>query len=146
MIYCDLGDAPIDLNVVRNYLTNSGHGAEILFLGNIRDFNQGRRVKAVAYEAFIPLAKKTFYEICEEAQKRWGSSLCAVVTHRVGKLQVGEASVVIGVSLPHRGEAYQASRYIIDELKHRAPIWKKEYYEDGESEWLQGHALCQSHS
>jgi molybdopterin synthase catalytic subunit len=124
---------------------DSGHGAEqgaqVLFLGKVRATNAGKRVLAVSYDAFGPLAERTLGEICREAEAKC-PGLTARVWHRIGRLEVGEISVAIVVSSPHRREAYEASRSMIDEIKHRAPIWKKEHYEDGETEWLQGHALC----
>ncbi len=117
-------------------------GAQLLFTGVVREWNLGRRVTAVAYDAFEPLAMQVLKEICEEAQAKWGDSLHFCVQHRTGKLKVGEVSVVIAVGSKHRDEAYQASRYVIEELKERVPIWKKEYYEGGETGWLKGHALC----
>jgi molybdopterin synthase catalytic subunit len=122
---------------------NAGHGAEILFLGVVRDINMGKTVTAVAYDAFGPLAEKTLTEIASEAKIKWGQDLQVVIHHRTGTLKVGEASLAIAVSSRHRDESYQASRYIIEEIKERAPIWKKEFYLDGETEWLKGHALCQ---
>ena len=121
---------------------SQAHGAQILFFGVVRKVNMGRQVVAVAYDAFPPLAEATLTEICEEARTRWGQDLCFRLTHRTGTLQVGEISLAISVSSKHRDESYQASRYVIEELKNRAPVWKKEFYEDGESEWLKGHALC----
>jgi molybdopterin synthase catalytic subunit len=108
----------------------------------VRNTNHGRQVQAVSYDAHPALAETCFREICQEASGRWGETLQVALIHRVGRLEVGEISVSIAIGLPHRDEAYQASRYVIEELKKRAPIWKKEHYIDGESEWLQGHALC----
>ena len=130
------------LSVLKSSESSSGHGAEILFLGVVRDINLGRAVVAVAYDAFAPLAEKTLAEIADEARAKYTSELQAVIYHRTGKLKVGEVSLAIAVSSRHRDEAYEASRFIIEEIKERAPIWKKEFYTDGESEWLKGHALC----
>ena len=120
----------------------SDHGAHSQFMGVVRDHNHGKKVLKVEYDAFIPLAEKELKDICHEAEKKWGP-LNVYVHHRLGELFVGDASVIISVSSPHRNEAFEASRYVIEELKKRVPIWKKETYEDGESEWLKGHALCQ---
>jgi molybdopterin synthase catalytic subunit len=133
---------PIDASLVQSLLSDPRHGAQLLFHGVVRNSNQGRQVQAVSYDAYRPLAEACFQEICREASVRFGETLQVALIHRVGRLEVGEISVSIAVGLPHRDEAYQASRYIIEELKKRAPIWKKEHYVDGESEWLQGHALC----
>lgn len=118
------------------------HGAEVIFSGRVRDHNLGKKVVAVSYDVFEPLAKKALQDLCIQAAKKWGPRIKIAVVHRVGRLLVGEASVVIAVSSPHRDEAYQASRFIIEQIKHEVPIWKKEHYEDGDTEWLKGHALC----
>ena len=119
-----------------------GHGGQNIFFGAVREVNHGKKVVAVSYDAFEPLAEKILAEIAAEAKSKWGSDLCILVWHRTGTLSVGQLSVAIGVSSKHRDEAYLASRYVIEEIKTRAPIWKKEHYEDGETEWLKGHALC----
>jgi molybdopterin synthase catalytic subunit len=108
----------------------------------VRNENQGRKVKALSYDSFVPLAEETLKQIARESQQRWGLDLNISVLHRVGKLDLNERAVVLAISSRHRAEAYKASQYIISELKKRAPIWKKEHYFDGDSEWLQGHALC----
>jgi len=123
-------------------IPHGSHGAENVFLGYVRDINLGKRVTAVAYDAFAPLAVKVFISICEEARLKWGEDLRIFVGHRTGHLQVGEISIGIAVSSRHRDESYLASRYVLEEIKTRAPIWKKEYYENGETDWVRGHALC----
>jgi len=136
----------IDVPDVLKKATDRGWGAEILFLGHVRDINHGKTVVGVSYDAFVPHAEKTLREICVEAAEKFGESLGyelgMIVHHRLGRLAVGEASVAITVGSRHRETAYEASRYIIEELKERAAIWKKEHYSDGDSEWLKGHALC----
>lgn len=117
-------------------------GAQVLFLGAVRDINHGKKVVAVSYDAFEPLAEKVLRTIAEEAQQRWGEELSMIVFHRTGRLTVGEVSVLVAVHSRHRDAAYLASRYMIEELKQRVPIWKKEFYVTGETEWLKGHALC----
>lgn len=135
-------DEPIDAAKVAAELADREMGAQVLFTGVVRATNHGKRVVAVSYDAFSPLAETTLAKICEEARTASGSPMIVIVVHRRGKLAVGEASVVIGVSSPHRAEAYEASRYVIEEIKVRVPIWKKEHYENGETDWLRGHALC----
>lgn len=119
-----------------------GHGGQNFFLGRVRAQNHGKNVVAVSYDAFEPLACRVFQTLILEARAKWGQGIVAQIMHRVGRLEVGEVSVWIGVSAPHRDEAYQASRYLIEQIKLRAPVWKKEHYENGETEWLKGHALC----
>ena len=110
-------------------------GAVLLFLGIVRNHNEGRTVDHLDYHAYAPMAEATLREIVAEAQQRWEIGDVAVA-HRTGTLAVGEASVAIAVAAPHRAAAYDASRYIIEELKQRVPIWKKEGYRNGDREWL----------
>lgn len=117
------------------------HGSECIFTGYVREENEGKRVKAIEYSAHPVLAEKAMQAICSEASRNWGKELEIKLIHRVGRLELGEISVYISVRAPHRKEAFAASRYIIDELKKRVSIWKKEYYENGESEWLEGFQL-----
>ncbi len=137
---------PIVHDEVSRELAGPEHGAQLVFWGVVREQNEGRRVLSVTYDAHAPLAEKTFREIAEEACARWGEDLRVVVLHRTGRLEIGEASVVIGVASAHRDEAYQASRYLIEQLKVRSPIWKQEHYLDGDSEWLAGHVLSRRSS
>lgn len=112
-------------------------GAVLLFVGVVRDHNDGRGVSGVGYEAYEEMAEKVLLEIATEASVALGSDRVAVV-HRVGELAVGEASVAIAVSSPHRAEAYDASRYVIEEIKKRVPVWKQERYVDGSVDWVAG--------
>ena len=112
-------------------------GAALLFLGVVRNHNEGQEVDHLEYDAYVEMAASTLEAIVGEALDRWDTGEIRVV-HRVGRLEIGEASVAIAVASPHRDAAYSASRYIIEELKKRAPIWKKEGYVAGESAWLGG--------
>ena len=114
-------------------------GACLLFLGVVRDHNQGRVVTGLDYEVYHGMAEKTLAAIAAEASHRFGTDRITVL-HRVGELGVGDVSTAIAVATPHRGEAYEASRYIIEELKHRLPIWKRERYLEGDSDWIGGGA------
>lgn len=136
-----LMDEPLSIDAALPTLSRDDVGAHIVFFGVVRNLNEGRRVLAVTYDAHRPLAEKTFREIAEEACTRWGSDLGIFVAHRTGRLSVGEVSVLIGVASPHRDEAYEASRYVIEQLKVRSPVWKQEHYADGDSTWLKGHSL-----
>lgn len=142
-IFCKITEACIKAQDVIEAVQTTEHGAQNFFLGVVRKFNHGKEVKAVHYDAAISLAENELYKIAAEAQENWGKELVVCIFHRVGKLNVNECSVAIGVSAPHRDESYQASRYIIEQIKKRVPIWKKEIYTNGETEWLKGHALCQ---
>jgi len=148
-IVVEVIDQEIDLEVfgkkIESRMDWLGCGADIFFVGRVRDFNHGKKVVGVSYDAFKPLAEKTFHEICQEAALEWGPLMSLTLLHRVGRLEVGDASVYISVTTPHRDEAFEACRYVIEQLKIRAPIWKKEHYDTGDSEWLKGHELCRHH-
>jgi molybdopterin synthase catalytic subunit len=136
-----IANDPISAESVAQALCRPDSGAQLVFCGVVRNRNEGRPVVAVTYDAHLPLAEKTFLEIGTEACAHWGAGLSVAVVHRVGRLSVGEVSVVIGVASPHRDVAYEASRYVIEQVKVRSPVWKQEHYADGDSEWLKGHSL-----
>jgi molybdopterin synthase catalytic subunit len=112
-------------------------GAALLFWGVVRNENDGRAVDQLEYHAYGAMAEKEMLRIAQEAVERFGTGDIRVV-HRVGRLEIGEASVAIVVAAPHRGEAYEASRYVIEELKRRVPVWKREGYLEGDREWVPG--------
>lgn len=112
-------------------------GAALLFWGVVRNENDGRGVSSLEYSAYAEMAQREMLRIADEARARFGTGSIHVV-HRTGLLQVGEASVAISVASPHRAEAYEASRYVIEELKRRVPVWKREGYVDGDREWVPG--------
>jgi len=141
-IHVDTKDEQLSTEAALAHCSAPGHGAADLFIGRVRDLNQGRDVRAVSYDLHPVLCKHVFREICQEARVEWGESLHFWLEHRQGRLAVGDASVVVAVSSPHRDESFKACRYLVEQMKHRAPIWKQEHYVDGDSEWVQGHALC----
>lgn len=112
-------------------------GALVIFYGTVRNENEGRPVEGMTYEAHIALAEKALSQIEIEVVERFGVRRCRI-QHRIGTLALGEASVLIVVRSGHRADAYAASRYAIDEVKQRAPIWKEEHYVDGNSRYLDG--------
>ena len=134
---CLVTTDPIDPSALLADCTSDGAGATILFIGTVRDQNEGRDVGHLDYQAYPPMAEATLGEIVAEARDKWETGEISVV-HRYGRLEIGEVSVAIAVAAPHRGDAYAASRYIIEELKKRVPIWKREGYLTGESAWLRG--------
>ena len=138
-IICQLTDRPIEAGALLAACTTVHDGAALLFVGTVRHSNEGREVGHLEYSAFAPMAERVMREIAEEAAERWETGDIAVV-HRVGRLELGETSVAIAVASPHRDAAYQASRYVIEELKRRVPVWKKEGYLDGKQEWLRGNS------
>lgn len=111
-------------------------GGVVTFEGRVRDHNEGKEVLLLEYEAFPELAEKEGLRILEEAAHRWGVARI-LARHRVGRLEIGETAVWVGVAAGHRAEAFAACRYVIDELKTRVPIWKKEHYQDGVTDWIQ---------
>jgi molybdopterin synthase catalytic subunit len=123
----------LDEAMLRRAVTWSGAGAVLVFHGITRDHFQGRTVTRLSYEAYPGMAEAQMQSIVEEAQRRWPGVRVAI-GHRLGVVPVSEASVMIAVSSPHRGDCYEASRFAIDALKARVPIWKKEHYADG-SAW-----------
>jgi molybdopterin synthase catalytic subunit len=112
-------------------------GAVLLFLGVVRNHNRGRAVEGLTYEAYREMAENVLESLVSEAEDRYGTDRI-VLLHRIGELSVGEVSTAIAVATPHREEAYAASRYLIEELKERLPVWKEERYRDGGSEWVGG--------
>lgn len=117
-------------------IVRTGDGGVVTFFGTVReDADDGRRVAALWYEAHENMAIREFETIEAEARERFGDVRIAIV-HRIGELRVGEISVAVLAAAPHRAAAFDACRYAIDELKRRAPIWKKEQYADGASEWI----------
>lgn len=110
-------------------------GAVLLFLGVVRDHNLGRAVSGLEYDVYQGMAEKVLAEIAGEASEEFGTDRI-VAAHRIGHLRVGEVSTAIAVATPHREEAYAASRYIIEELKRRLPVWKKEHYSEGDTDWV----------
>ncbi len=128
---------PLDPAAILEMVGAPEDGAALLFLGIVRDHNDGRRVAGVRYDAYVGMAEAVLAEIAAEAAARLGTDR-VVVAHRIGELRVGEVSVAIAVSSPHRAEAYEASRYVIEEIKKRLPVWKEEQYVEGGARWLEG--------
>lgn len=118
-----------------------GAGAVVLFSGETRDSSHERSVRYLEYEAHESMANKMIAAILEEARSKW-SLKTALACHRTGRVAVGETAVVVITASAHRREAYAANRYIIDRIKHEAPIWKREHFADGSSEWG-GNCDCQ---
>ena len=129
---------PIDLLALQAVAARDG--ALCLFAGVVRDENAGRRVTHLEYEAYEEMALGVLSEIEDEARRRWPVTEVRIV-HRLGRLEIGEASVAVAVASPHRAEAFAACRYAIDTLKGKAPIWKKEFFEGG-AMWVEGPGQC----
>ena len=130
-----LSDAAIDAGPLREALLAHGAGAYASFEGWVRDHNEGRRVRGLAYEAYAALAEAEGQRVLAEACERF-AILDAACVHRVGELGLGELAVWVGVSAGHRDAAFAACRFVIDEIKARVPVWKHERYADGDAGWL----------
>jgi molybdopterin synthase catalytic subunit len=127
---------PLDIGAIGALVSAPDCGAVTTFVGLVRDHNVGRRVLWLEYEAHERLALKTFAQIDEEARDRW-PSLRLAIHHRIGRVDIGEASVAIAAASAHRADAFGGSRYAIERLKQIAPIWKHEHFEGGDA-WIEG--------
>jgi len=137
MIRTSVGPEPIDPTEVLASIGSDEDGAAILFLGVVRNHADGRQVTGMHYDAYLEMAGPVLDEIAAEAAERLGTDRLSVV-HRTGELAIGEVSVAIAVSSPHRAESFEASRYVIEEIKKRLPVWKKEHYVGGDAAWVEG--------
>ncbi|MEA2761389.1 MAG: molybdopterin synthase catalytic subunit [Gemmatimonadaceae bacterium] len=125
----------IDPASLLNEVSSPQYGAISLFVGTVRDVNEGRGVSAIEYSAYQSMATAELERILDEADARFGVS-ALVVEHRIGLLGLGDISVAIAAAHPHRAPALDCTRYVIEEIKKRVPIWKKEHYADGTREWV----------
>ncbi len=130
-----ISEATLDTAALRRALEARGAGAVVCFEGRVRDHNDGRAVHGLSYQAYVDLAEAEGRRIVDEARARFAVERIVCV-HRVGDLALGEVAVWAGASAGHRAAAFDACRYLIDEVKARVPIWKREHYAEGESEWL----------
>lgn len=126
---------PIDYSALTEQVRTPSCGGVVLFLGTVRELTQGRRTLALDYEAYPAMAEKKLAEIEAETRKRWPVGELALV-HRLGHLELGDVSVAVAVSCPHRHQAFDAARFAIDRIKEIVPIWKKENWADGTTEWV----------
>ena len=130
-----LTEKPIDYHAVTESVRTHRAGAVVLFLGTVREFTEDQQTTALDYDAYPDMAIAKMEELVSEAGERW-PILNATIEHRVGHLELGEVCVAVAVSSPHRKDAFHAGQFLIDELKVRVPIWKKENWIDGQSEWV----------
>jgi molybdopterin synthase catalytic subunit len=126
---------PIDYAALTESVRSTDSGAVVLFMGTVREMTEGRRTSALDYDAYTPMAEAKLNELETQARARWPIDKVAIV-HRMGRLELGEVSVAVAVSCPHRHQAFEAARFLIDELKVTVPIWKKENWSDGTTEWV----------
>lgn len=132
--YAHISPTPIDIGLLLSLAHHPKSGGVVIFCGDVRIENSGKQVAFLDYEAHVPLASKMVDAILKEATAKWSLNV-AIAQHRIGKVEVGETAVVVITCAPHRKEAYLANQFIIDKIKHEAPIWKCEYFVDGTKEW-----------
>jgi molybdopterin synthase catalytic subunit len=127
----------LDIATVVNHVRSDKNGGLVTFSGDVRDNDGGKTVTAIDYHCYQALAVKELQQIVITAEKTWPGTICAAI-HRVGSVKVGESSVIIAVSAPHRAEAFDTCRWIIDTIKVSLPIWKREEFEGAKAEWIEG--------
>ena len=125
---------PIDYHAITESVRHNSSGAVVSFLGTVREFTRGVQTQFLEYEAYEDMAIASLRELDQEVRQRFPVIDVAIV-HRTGRLELGDVSVAIAVSTPHRAQAFEAAQWLIDTLKERVPIWKKEHYSDGREEW-----------
>lgn len=134
-ILVEITEQPLDPAVLVSFAEAPEMGAVVTFSGNVRNHNRGRTVEYLEYDAYRPMAEKQLRAIAQEAVDRWNCRIA--IQHRVGRLEIGDPSVIVVAACAHRGDAFEACRYAIDTLKERVPIWKREVWEGGEA-WIEG--------
>lgn len=127
-------ETPLDAGELQALVMETGHGAVVMFHGVVRDHHEGHAVTSLEYSAYLPMAEAALEDIIHEAQQRW--QVHVEVRHRIGRLAVGDTSVLVAAAGAHREEAFMACRHVIDEVKARVPIWKRELYVDGREVWV----------
>ena len=128
--------APLSLDEVYALADNPANGAVVVMSGMVRDNTDGKPVVALEYQAYEPMAIEIFKQIAAQIRQTWPDVTRVAIHHRTGKLTIGEISVLVAVGCPHRSEAFAACKFAIDTLKHNAPIWKKEWWQDGSTSWV----------
>lgn len=144
---CEVRDrsvAALDPAAALEFVSDPGFGGIAMFVGRVRDLNEGRVVTGVSYDLFDTLALTVFERAVQDAATEFGPNLRMVVAHAKGRLAVGDFAVVVAAGTPHRDEAFRACRAVIEAVKHAAPIWKQEHYRDGDSVWSEGCSLCEA--
>ena len=138
----DIKKEKIKISSAESFIASSKFGASIFFTGTVRDINENKKVTSMTYDSHDELVIKSFEEIYKEADEKLSIKDKAVfIEHIKGHVGLGEISIIIAVACKHRDQAFELSRYIIEEIKKRSPIWKKEHYENEDSEWLKGNPI-----
>lgn len=133
-VNCEITREPIKIEEIYQKVVRREAGAVTTFIGTVRELTNGKKTLYLEYEAYETMAVKKMEQIVTEMKKRW-PDVEAAISHRIGRLEISDIAIAIAVSSPHRPEAYEANRYAIERIKEMVPIWKKEYWEDGE-EWI----------
>ncbi len=144
-IHTSISTEHLSLDRAYEFVMDDAHGAVDMFVGVVRNHHEGKAVQGMTYDVHEELAVNVFQDMCREAQNRW-PDIKIYLSHYKGELAIGGVSVIIAVSASHRAETFDGCRYLIEELKKRSPIWKKEHYSEGLSEWLPGHSLSEATS
>ena len=131
----------ISAEKAKKFILSEKNGAESIFVGRVRNENNEKKVIGVTYDAHDQAVIKSFQSICNEAKNKFDKNASIFLEHAKGYVLVGEISILIAVGSGHRDEAFKICRYILEEIKHKSPIWKKEHYVEGKEEWLPGHSL-----
>ncbi len=138
----DIKKQKIDLEKANEFISSSKFGASIVFTGTVRELNENKKVTGITYDSHDAMVIKSFEEIYNELdQKLKIKDKTVFIEHAKGYVGLGEISIIIAVATPHRAEAYIVSRYVIEEIKKRSPIWKKEHYKNEDSKWLKGNPI-----
>ena len=134
MILAFLSGAPLELQTLVRDVVGPRRGAVVSFVGTVRDHHEGKEVVALSYSAYEPMAERLCQDIVNETQRRW--SVSVALSHRTGDLSIGDTAVMVVVAGDHRDEAFAGCRHVIEEVKQRVPIWKRERYADGTEAWV----------
>lgn len=129
-----LHTSPLDMAALLELIRDPSRGGIVTFVGAVRDHDSGRPVVALEYSAYAPMAEAECGRIVAEATQRW--PVRVALAHRVGRLEPGDVAVIVAAAASHRDAAFEAARWVIDEVKRRVPIWKREHYHDGAAEWI----------
>ena len=137
----NIEESKSSLEKAKKFIASKKNGAESIFVGKVRNENDRKEVTAVTYDTHDEAVIKSFQSICNNAKDKFDKNAKIFLEHAKGYVLVGEISILIAVGSSHRDEAFKICRYILEEVKHQSPIWKKEHYVDGKEEWLTGHSL-----
>lgn len=138
----EIAERPLDAAAALAFVSDDAFGGIAQFIGRVRTSSHGRDVVGIDYDLFAPLALAVFERAASDAVEQFGPAIKVHVSHARGALGIGDLAVVVTVGTPHRDEAFRACRDVIEAVKHQAPIWKREHFVDGSTEWSEGCSLC----